>query len=98
MDANKTYGEKAWRQLHKNAASNNEQILDAAPHKAPAVRPLTTQSRKLSKLDESDIRDTAGEVGTSLLVMYSYGPLHMDEQKQDDQLEPIGRPAGRNGR
>ena len=20
--------------------------------------------------------------------MYSYGPLHMDEQKQDDQLEP----------
>ena len=34
VDANKTDGEKAWRQLHKNAASNIEQILGAAPHKA----------------------------------------------------------------
>ena len=42
MDANKMYGEKAWRQLHKNAASNNEQVLDAAPHKATGVRPLNT--------------------------------------------------------
>ena len=41
MDANKTYGEKAWRQLHKNAASNIEQILEASPNKAAAVRPLT---------------------------------------------------------
>ena len=29
------------------------------------------------------MRDTAGEV-----VTYSCGPLHMDEQRQDDQLEP----------
>ena len=42
MDANLTYGEKAWRQLHKNAASNIEQVLEAAPLKAAAVRPLTT--------------------------------------------------------
>ena len=34
----KTYWEKAWQQLHKNAASNIEQILEAAPHKAAAVR------------------------------------------------------------
>ena len=34
------------------------------------------------------MRDTTGEVGTSTLVMYSCGPLHMDEQKQDDQPEP----------
>ena len=33
------------------------------------------------------MRDTAGEVETNLLVIYSSGPLHMDEQKQDDQLE-----------
>ena len=32
--------------------------------------------------------DTAGEVGTSSLVIYSCGLLHMDEQKQDDQPEP----------
>ena len=30
------------------------------------------------------MRDTAGEVETN-----SWGPLHMDEQRQDDQREPI---------
>ena len=39
MDANKTYGEKAWRQLHKNAASNIEQVQEATPHKTAAIRP-----------------------------------------------------------
>ena len=33
---------KAWRRLHKNAASNIEQVLEAAPHKAAAVQPPTT--------------------------------------------------------
>ena len=32
---------KLWRQLHKNAASNIEQVLEAAPHKAAAIRPPT---------------------------------------------------------
>ena len=41
-DANYTYGEKTWRQLHKNATSNIEQVLDTAPHKALAVRSTTT--------------------------------------------------------
>ena len=41
MDTNKTYGEKAWRQLHKNAVSNIEQVMEVAPHKAAAVLPLT---------------------------------------------------------
>ena len=44
-------------------------------------------SRKLSKLDEPDMQDTAGESGSSSYVMYSYGPPHMADQKQDDQLE-----------
>ena len=44
-------------------------------------------SRKLSKSEEPDMQDTAGEAGTSSWVMYSYGPLHMAKQKQDDQLE-----------
>ena len=38
MDANETGGEKAW---HKNAASNIEQVLEATPHKAAAIRPPT---------------------------------------------------------
>ena len=44
-------------------------------------------SWKLSKLDEPDMQDTAGEAGTSSKVMYSYGPPHIVGQKQDDQLE-----------
>ena len=31
-----------WRQLHKNAASNIEQVLEVVPHKAAAVRTPTT--------------------------------------------------------
>ena len=36
------YGEKAWLQLHKIAASNIEQVQEATPNKAAAVRPSTT--------------------------------------------------------
>ena len=42
MDSNQTFREKAWQQLYKNAVSNIEQVLEAAPHKVAAVRPLTT--------------------------------------------------------
>ena len=41
MDTNKTHGEKARLQLHKNVASNIEQVRETAPHKSPAVRPST---------------------------------------------------------
>ena len=32
-------GEEAGRQLHKNVASNIEQVLAATPYKAPTIRP-----------------------------------------------------------
>ena len=38
----KEFGEKPWRQLQKNTASNIEQVLEATPHKAAAIRPLTS--------------------------------------------------------
>ena len=44
-------------------------------------------SRKLYKLDEADMLDTAGEAKTRSEVMCSCGPLHMANQKQDDQFE-----------
>ena len=62
MDANETHGEKAWRQLYKNAASNIEQVITPQSSSCTATY---HPSRKLSKLDEPDMRDTAGEVGTS---------------------------------
>ena len=42
-DANKTYGEEAWRQLHENAASNFKQVQETAPHKTATVRLPTTR-------------------------------------------------------
>ncbi len=56
MDANKTAGEEAKRQLHKNA-NNTPQGTNCT-----ATCPL---SRKLFKLDEPDMQDTAGEAGTN---------------------------------
>ena len=35
------------------------------------------------------MRDIAGGVVTNSKAMYICGPLHMDEQRQDDQLEPV---------
>ena len=33
---------KAWRQLHENAASSIEQVLEETPNKTAAIRPPTT--------------------------------------------------------
>ena len=35
------------------------------------------------------MQDTTGEVRTNSFATYSYGSLHMKEQKLDDQLEAI---------
>ena len=47
------YGEKAWRQQHSIAASNIVHVLEAAPHKAAAVRPINTHRE--NKLEESEL-------------------------------------------
>ena len=64
MDSNKTAGEEARRQLHKNSASNLEQVLAQHPtrHQLYGHLPPIT---KLFKLDEPDMHDTAGEAGTN---------------------------------
>ena len=42
MDSNKAAGEEARRQLHKNAASNLEQVLAATPHQLYShLHPIT---------------------------------------------------------
>ena len=49
LDANKTAGEKARRQLQKNAASNIGQVLAATPHKAPTIRPPNSHHENYPK-------------------------------------------------
>ena len=62
MEANKTYGEKAWWQLHNTAGSNIEQ--GGSTQQSSISTATYHLSRKLSKLDEPDMWDTAGEVRT----------------------------------
>ena len=65
MDSNKTAREEARRQLHKNAACNLEQVLaDNTPQDTNCTATCLL-SRKLFKLDEADMQDTAGEAGTN---------------------------------
>ena len=60
-----TLTKEARQQLHKNAASNIDQVLAATSHKAPTIRPPTSHHENYSKLDEPDTQNTAGEAGTS---------------------------------
>ena len=87
MDSNKTDGEEARRQLHKNAASKSWTSPGGNTPQDTTCTATCLLSRKLFKLDEPDMQDTAGEAGTSSKVMYSYGPPYMAVQKQDDQHE-----------
>ena len=52
MDANKTNGEIAWQQLHKNAASN----IGGSTQQSSSCTATYHPARKLSKLDETDVR------------------------------------------
>ena len=47
INANKTYGEKAWRPLRKNSASNIEQVLEVTTHKKAAIRPPITITKTI---------------------------------------------------
>ena len=65
MDANKTAGEEARRQLHKNAACNLKQVPGGNTPQDTNCTATCPLSRKLFKLDEPDMQDTAGEAGTN---------------------------------
>ena len=81
------YSEKAWRQLHKNTASCNEQILEATSSYTATCLP----SLKPSKPDEQDMLDTAGDIRTNSLATTSSVSHHIDEQVLNDQLKLIYR-------
>ena len=53
--------------LHKNATCNLKQVLAATPPQDTNCTATCHISRKLFKLDEPDMQDTAGEAGTKLI-------------------------------
>ena len=61
----KTAGKEARRQLHKYAACNLKQVLAANTPQDTNCTATCPLSRKLFKLDEPDMQDTAGEAGTN---------------------------------
>ena len=86
------YGCTTWtitKRLEKKLDGNYTRMLRAILNTPQRNNYMATclPSRKLSKLDEPDMQDTAGEAGTSSYVMYTYGSPHMAGQKQDDQHE-----------
>ena len=78
-------GEKVCQQLHKNTASYFEQVLEATPHIATAVRPPTSHHENSQSKTNQTCRTMMEKQER---VMFSDGPPHMAEQNQDDQLEP----------
>ena len=81
------YGCTTWtltKHMEKKLDGNCTGMLRAILNKSWRQHPTKQQLYK----HEPDMQDTAEEVGTSSLVMYSCGTLHMNEQRQDDQLEP----------
>ena len=64
MAANWTNGEKAWRQLHKNAASNIEQVLEEHPTKQQLYGHLPPITKTI-KVKRTKHVGTAGEAGTN---------------------------------
>ena len=102
------YGCTTWtltKRIVKKLDGNYTRMLWAMLNKSWRQHPTKKQlyghllpSWKLLKLDEPDMLDTAGEIGTSSWAMYSCRPLHMDEQRQDVQLEPTYSSSANTGR
>ena len=87
------YGCSTWTQtkrMEKKLDSNYTRMLRAVLNKSWNSSCTATYhpSRKLSKLDEPDMQDTAGEIRKNSKATYSRGPLHTDEQRQNDLQEP----------
>ena len=85
MDANLTYGEKVWRQLHKNAASNIEQVPEVAPNKTYGHLLPVTKTIKIRRTRHAGHcwRSSDELISDVLLWTPSHG-----RGKQDVQLKP----------
>ena len=87
LDANKTAGEKARRQLHKNAASNSEQVLEATPHKARTIRPSTSHHENYPSQTNQTCRTLLEKQGRAHKWCTPMPTSTYGRAKRDDQLE-----------
>ena len=87
LDANETAEVEARRKLHKNVASNIEQVLAATSHTRHQLYghlpPITKSIQVRRTRHPGDCWRSKDE----LIMTDSNGPPHMAKQKQDEQLE-----------
>ena len=89
------YGYSTWvltKQMEKKLDGYYTRMLRAILNKSwrqhPTKQQLYGHLPPIAKTIKIRRNRHAGEVETSSLEMYSCGPLHMAEQRQDNQLEP----------
>ena len=88
MDTNKTLGEKNLTAITQECCKQYWTSPGSNIPRSCSCTATNLPSRKLSKLDEPDMQNTDGGIGTNSLSTYSCEPLYIDEQRQGDQLEP----------
>ena len=77
MDTNQTDGEKVWQQLYKNTVNNIEQVLEANTPQSSSCTATYHPSQKLSKLNEPNMQNTAGESRNELISdVLLWSPSH----------------------
>ena len=77
------------KRMEKELDSNYSRMLWAILNKSWRQHPTKHQLYgHLSPITKTIMQDIVGEIGKSSLGMYPCGHLQMDEQRQDDQLEP----------
>ena len=78
-----------WELMHdSNYTRMLRAILNKSWRQHPTKQQLYCHLPPITKLDEPDMRNSAGEVGTNLWETYSCGPPHIGVQRQDNQREP----------
>ena len=83
MDANKTAGEEARRQLHKNATCNLKQVLAATPQLYGHLPPIT----KTIQVRRTRHAGLCWRIRDELIRDVLLWTPHMAVQKQDNQHE-----------
>ena len=73
VDANKTYGEKAYWKLNNGSACCFELILEATPKKKHLLDLPYPSSQAIQVR-----QNTAGEIRTNTEAMFSVGFMHID--------------------
>ena len=81
-DLNETIREKAWRELHKNAACCFKQILEVALYKAPILWPLTSHLINHPNYKKKTCQALLNKLGQTKKWCFSMDAPMLDNQQR----------------